>query len=145
MIHERKQEEKKNELPYAEQEAEPERWAIDALLAAENDLPQDILDCCAKAPSPALAAATVAEYRAFESQLEDVIYDQGWAMTDEYKVRLPAHIEPGSAECTLFLAKVDKMWQVKKRPGYCGCIRICICGSTTCNIGPHSNIIVRFE
>jgi hypothetical protein len=144
------------ELPYAD--AEPEQAGF--VLTCEN-LPQslqDILDESAipqgirdllmndAAVSVELSSDALAAYlrgierladAAAELDLSTVFYDSGYAESDEWRVELPPNLSGDQLD--LFLLSVQAVWAIKRVT--CtfaqtdNSIRVCICGSTTCEIG----------
>jgi hypothetical protein len=137
-------------LPYADPEDAPEEvatWAIDLLLSEgeKTELPPDILDCLSALPTVEAARDQLEAYKAFEAELPDVMWSDKTAITEDYEVELAPWLEPGSAEAKLWLAQVDKLWQVKQRSCYIMVIRYCIiCGKPECPIRPVE-VKIRIE
>lgn len=148
-------EEDKKSLPFAEP-TEPESLSpmLRSMLdEAEVEVPPGIaaiLDACPQS----VTADVIETYRA-GVELDDVEIEQSkegtHVVTDEYTFTLGKRVyaDPEDFNTQVLIRYILRQAEIQLGdclvPGAEAVIRICICGSTTCGIGPHSWVKVRLN
>ena len=143
------------ELPYAEVSVEPTMSPmLQAMLdEAEVDIPPGIADILDASPT-SVAADVLETYRQgieideVEIQENDsttTIETADYTLTLQRRISFDADSFESQVLLRYILRQADLAFEGVEQPGAEAVIRICICGSTTCGIGPHSWVRVRLD